>query len=58
MKSKWRKSGYSTAQGNCVEVAGHDNTVLVRDTQDRASAVLRFSPAAWRSFADRVKRSC
>jgi hypothetical protein len=58
MKSKWRKSRYSTAQGNCVEVAGRDKAVLVRDTQDRAGAVLRFSPAAWQSFADGVKRSC
>ncbi|MGH3194301.1 MAG: DUF397 domain-containing protein [Streptosporangiaceae bacterium] len=58
MKSKWRKSRYSTAQGNCVEVAGHGSAVLVRDTQDRVGVVLRFSPAVWRSFADRVRRSC
>jgi hypothetical protein len=29
--------------------------VLVRDTKDRSGPVLRFSPAAWRRFADQVK---
>jgi Domain of unknown function (DUF397) len=53
----WRKSSYSGGEGNCVAAAGHGNRVLVRDTQDRTGPVLRFSPAAWRVFADRVKRS-
>ena len=56
---RWRKSSYSgNGGGNCVEVAGRGRRVLVRDTrQDGAGPVLRFSPAAWRKFADRVKRS-
>jgi hypothetical protein len=53
----WRTSSHSGGQGNCVEVAGHGNRVLVRDTKDRTGSVLRFSPAAWRRFADQVKRS-
>jgi Domain of unknown function (DUF397) len=55
---KWVKSSYS-ASGNCVEVAARDpgNRVLVRDTQDHTGPVLRFSPAAWRRFADQLKRS-
>jgi hypothetical protein len=53
----WRKSSYSgNGGGNCVEVAAHGQ-ILVRDSQDRAGAVLRFPPTAWRRFADRVKRS-
>jgi hypothetical protein len=52
---KWIKSTYS-ATGNCVEVAAGDH-VLVRDTKDRAGAVLRFAPEVWRGFADRVRRS-
>ncbi len=51
----WRKSSYSGGNGGqCVEVAapGH---VLVRDTQDRAGAVLEFGPDAWREFAAKVK---
>jgi Domain of unknown function (DUF397) len=54
----WRKSSYSGSNsGNCVEVADHDNRVLVRDAKNRAGTVLRFTPDAWRRFADRVKRS-
>lgn len=54
----WRKSSYSgQSGGNCVEVADNGNRVMVRDTNNRAGAVLRFSPAAWRRFAEQVKRS-
>jgi len=54
----WRKSTYSSGNGGeCVEVADHVNRVLVRDTKDRSGPVLRFTPSAWRRFADRVKRS-
>ena len=54
----WRTASYSSnGGGNCVEVAGGTRRVLIRDTQDRTGPVLRFGPAAWRSFADRVKRS-
>jgi hypothetical protein len=54
----WRKASYSAANGGgCVEVADHSNRVLVRDTQDRTGPVLRVTPAAWRRFADQVKRS-
>lgn len=52
----WIKSSYSS-QGNCVEVADHDHHVMVRDTTDRSGPVLRFTHAAWRRFADQVKRS-
>jgi hypothetical protein len=54
----WRKSSYSGSNGGeCVEVGGHHGRVLVRDTKDRQGPVLRVSPAAWRRFADEVKRS-
>jgi hypothetical protein len=56
---RWRKSSYSgNGGGDCVEVAGQASHVLVRDTkQDSTGSVLRFAPAAWRRFADQVKRS-
>jgi Domain of unknown function (DUF397) len=57
MNLNWRKCSYSGGEGNCVEVADHRNRVLVRDTKDRASAMLRFTPAAWTRFAEKVKRS-
>jgi hypothetical protein len=52
----WRKSSFSGSQANCVVVAAADR-VLVRDTKNRASVMLRFTPAAWRRFAGQVKRS-
>jgi hypothetical protein len=51
----WVKSSYSSS-GNCVEVADHDHHVMIRDTNDRTGPTLRFTPAAWRRFADSVKR--
>ena len=55
---KWHKSTYSSnGGGNCVEVGDRASRVLVRDTKDRSGPVLRVSAAAWRRFADQVKRS-
>ena len=54
----WRTASYSSnGGGNCVEVADHEERVLVRDTQARSGPVLWFSPAAWRTFANQVKTS-
>ena len=53
----WRKSRYSGGEGNCIEVADSGNRVLVRDTQDRTGPVIKVSLAAWRRFAEQVKRS-
>jgi hypothetical protein len=52
----WRKATYSDNGGNCVEVAGHDSHVLVRDTQNRTGAALKFTPTAWCRFAEQLKR--
>jgi hypothetical protein len=56
-RAAWRKSSYSGSNGgNCVEVGGHGRRVLVRDTKQAGTGpVLRFSPDAWRRFADQVK---
>jgi hypothetical protein len=55
----WRKSSYSGGSGgNCVEVADHDRHVMVRDAKQKAAGpTLRFTPAAWRRFAEQVKQS-
>jgi hypothetical protein len=54
---RWRASSYSGNGGECVEVGGRSagNRILVRDTKDRTGPTLRFTPAAWRRFADRLK---
>jgi hypothetical protein len=56
--TRWRKSTYSSNGGaTCVEIGDAPHAVLVRDTQDRSGSMLRFSPDAWRRFADQVKAS-
>lgn len=58
MDVTWRKSSYSGGNGgNCIEVGAHPDTgrVLVRDTRDQGAPALRFTPRAWKRFADRVK---
>ena len=56
-RATWRKSSWSTYNGNCVEVAELRRDLIgVRDTKDAgAGPVLLFSGAAWRSFVTRVK---
>ena len=47
---RWRTSSFSSSSGACVEVAILAESVLVRDSKDRAGPVLRFSLPAWRTF--------
>jgi hypothetical protein len=52
----WRKSTYSGGNGgNCVEVGSSAGLVLVRDTKDRAGAMLAIAPDAWRRFTASAK---
>jgi len=51
LESRWPKSSYSGGNGGgCVEVASTPGTVLVRDTTNRAGAVLAVPEAAWQQF--------
>jgi Domain of unknown function (DUF397) len=55
---RWRKSSYSSNQGNCVEVAElPDGGMAVRDTKDRDGATLRFDAGAWGEFIASIKSS-
>jgi hypothetical protein len=47
----WRKSSYSGGNGaECVEVGITSASVRVRDTTDRAGAVLTIPADAWRAL--------
>ncbi len=53
LESRWRKSSYSGGNGGgCVEVASVPGVVLVRDTTNRAGAVLVIPKAAWQRFTE------
>lgn len=52
----WRKSSYSGAQGNCVEVASNlPGLVAVRDSKDPDGAGLAFERGAWKAFTAKIK---
>ncbi|MGH3247603.1 MAG: DUF397 domain-containing protein [Trebonia sp.] len=52
----WRKSSYSGNNGGqCVEVGNASAGVVVRDTTDRAGAVLAVSAGAWRTLLAQVR---
>ncbi len=56
-RATWRKSTYSgTNGGGCVEAGvANPGRVLVRDTTNRAGAVLDVPADAWRAFTDAQK---
>lgn len=51
----WKKSSYSSAQGNCVEVAQLRDGVALRDSKNPSGPVLRFSADAWQAFVANIK---
>ena len=52
----WRKSTYSSAEGDCVEVATlADGGRAVRDSKDPGGPVLRFTADEWASFMERIR---
>ena len=54
---RWRKSSFSGNGGaSCVEVAGHDGMILVRDTKDHGKGPIhRYTPDEWRAFMAGVR---
>ena len=54
----WRKSSWSLANGNCVEVGRLAGELIgVRDSGQPRGDVLRFSQAGWRDLLAGVRES-
>jgi hypothetical protein len=53
----WRKSSYSGANGNCVEIAPARGSALiaVRDSKDRTGPALVLTAGQWGAFTSRIK---
>lgn len=57
-RRSWKKSSYSAADGNCVEVGlAADDYVSVRDSKNKSMPALDFKAADWRTFIEEVKRN-
>jgi hypothetical protein len=54
-RAAWRKTSYSHAEGNCVEVASLSGAVAVRDSKDQGGPALTFTPAQWRRFTTHLR---
>jgi hypothetical protein len=52
----WRKSSYTGAQGDCVEITDRGDVVGVRDSKHPDGPVLRLPRAEWAVFVEAVKR--
>ena len=46
----WRKSSYSSGNGECVEIGWPDEAVAVRDSKNPDGPTLTFSTRGWRDF--------
>jgi Domain of unknown function (DUF397) len=53
----WHRSSSSGGNGACVEVAGLDSSVLVRDSRDQAGVLLEFTSPQWLGFVQRIKNA-
>ena len=51
----WRKASRSAGNGACVEVAGTQGAVLVRDSKDPDGPRLALGAAQWSAFLAGVK---
>ncbi|MHA7958304.1 DUF397 domain-containing protein [Streptomyces sp. L500] len=46
----WRKSSYSSGNGQCFEIAVRRGAVATRDSKDLTGAALTFGVDAWSAF--------
>ena len=52
----WRKSTFSWANSDCVQVASRPRGVVrVRDTKDPGGAVLAFDRSQWNAFVGGIR---
>jgi hypothetical protein len=51
----WRKSSYSTPDGQCIEIADTSEGIDLRDSKDPTGPVLRFDRSCWMDFLGTIK---
>jgi hypothetical protein len=53
---RWRKSSYSSSEGQCVEIALAPAQARVRDTKARQSGHIEVGTSAWSAFLAEIAR--
>lgn len=53
--ASWRKSSYSSGDGQCVEVADGATGTAMRDTKHRELSTLFFDSGEWSAFLDATR---
>lgn len=53
-ETAWRKSSYSTANSDCVEVAATRDRVATRDSKNPTGPTLTITPTTWHTFIRHV----
>ena len=51
----WRKATFSTANGDCLELATDGATVYLRDSKSPDAGTLALSADTWRALLDGAK---
>jgi hypothetical protein len=52
----WRKSSFSWANSDCIEVASRSGGIVrVRDSKNPGGNTLAFGPAQWDVFVDHIR---
>ena len=54
----WRKSSYSGANGDCIEIRPGTQTISVRDSKNPDGTILTVSRSMWLEFARHAKTGC
>jgi len=54
-RATWRTSTYSSANGECVEVATIGRTIAVRDSKQPDGPMLLVTPHDWTAFVRGIK---
>jgi hypothetical protein len=55
MEPEWKKSSYSFANGNCIEIQQVADSVWMRDSKHPAGPLLRFTLSEWDAFISGVR---
>jgi hypothetical protein len=54
MAPAWRKASFC-AGGECIEVAGRDGVIMLRDSTQPGGTVLQCAASEWRSLVANIK---